>query len=69
MTSDTTRLYDLGIAYLGPFGSKVTRVSLNGGAGGDVSLPETTVWTTANAGQVLLNAGTNTISVQSNWGW
>ncbi|KAH0612372.1 uncharacterized protein H6S33_010424 [Morchella sextelata] len=69
ITSAETKLYDLGIIYMGPYGAKYTRVSLNGGAGSDVSLPETTAWTTASAGQVLLNAGTNTISIQTNWGW
>lgn len=69
VTSSTQKLYDLSIAYLGPFGDKVTRISLNGGAGGDVSLPAVDVWTTVGAGQVLLNAGVNTIAVQSNWGW
>lgn len=54
---------------MGPYGSKYTRISLNGGAGGDVSLPESATWTTAGAGQVLLNAGVNTIAVQSNWGY
>lgn len=62
-------MFDLSLSYLGPFGSKVTRISLNGGAGGDVSLAETSAWTTVGAGQVLLNAGQNTIAVQSNWGW
>lgn len=47
----------------------MTRISLNGGAGGDVSLPSTDTWTTVGAGQVLLNAGVNTIAVQSNWGY
>lgn len=69
ITSAETKLYDLGIIYMGPYGAKYTRVSLNGGAGSDVSLPETTAWTTVSAGQVLLNAGTNTISLQTNWGW
>lgn len=47
----------------------MTRISLNGGAGGDVSLPGADTWTTVGAGQVLLNAGVNTIAVQSNWGY
>ncbi len=37
--------------------------------GSEVSLPSTTGWTTVSAGQALLNAGTNTIEIQSNWGW
>lgn len=69
VTSTTQKLYDLSIAYLGPYGSKVTRISLNGGAGGDVSLPAADTWTTVGAGQVLLNAGVNTIAVQNNWGY
>jgi mannan endo-1,4-beta-mannosidase len=34
-----------------------------------VSLPATTEWTTVSAGQVLLDAGVNTVEVQNNWGW
>ena len=42
---------------------------LNSAGGSQVSLPATTAWTTVSAGQVLLNAGSNTIQIQSNWGY
>jgi mannan endo-1,4-beta-mannosidase len=68
-TSDATKLYDVKIRYSGPYGSKYTRISYNGVTGGDISLPETTEWATVNAGQALLNAGSNTIKLDNNWGW
>lgn len=65
----TSQLYDLKLVYNGPYGDKYTYVVLNGAGGSQVSLPSTTTWTTVSAGQVLLNAGSNTIEVQNNWGW
>lgn len=40
------------------------------GSGGDVVLTETAagVWATASAGQVLLEVGTNHITIENNWG-
>ncbi|KAF2786855.1 glycoside hydrolase family 26 protein [Melanomma pulvis-pyrius CBS 109.77] len=64
-----SQLYDLSIVYNGPYGDKYTNVVSNGAGGSQVSLPATTAWTTVAGGQVLLNAGANTISIQSNWGW
>ncbi|KAK2601319.1 hypothetical protein N8I77_010777 [Diaporthe amygdali] len=69
VTSATQALYDLNIIYNGPYGDKYTTVVLNGAGGGQVSLPATTSWVTVPAGQVLLNAGSNTIEIQNNWGW
>lgn len=69
ITSASQTLYDLSIVYSAPYGTKATTVVLNGAGGSQISLEETTSWTTVSAGQVLLNAGTNTISIQSNWGW
>jgi len=57
VTSATTGLYDLKLRYSAPYGAKYTSLTLNGGAGGQVSLPETTEWVVADAGQVLLTAG------------
>ncbi|KAF2702758.1 glycoside hydrolase family 26 protein [Pleomassaria siparia CBS 279.74] len=70
-TFNTTKaqLYDLGIVYNGPNGDKYTYVVSNGAGGSQISLPATTTWTTVAGGQVLLNVGVNTISIQSNWGW
>ena len=64
-----SQLYDLKLVYSGPNGDKYTYVVLNGAGGSQVSLPSTTTWTTVSAGQVLLNAGNNTIEIQNNWGW
>ncbi|KAF8460540.1 GH26 endo-beta-1,4-mannanase [Kalaharituber pfeilii] len=69
VTSTSGGLYDLKIRYSAPYGSKYTRLSLNGGGGGEVSLPETTEWLDADAGQVLLNAGSNKITLINHWGW
>ena len=63
------QLYDLSIIYNGPYGDKYTYVVSNGAGGSQISLPATTAWTTVPGGQVLLNAGINTISIQNNWGW
>ncbi|EGX50257.1 hypothetical protein AOL_s00076g222 [Orbilia oligospora ATCC 24927] len=69
VTSTAQGLYDLKIIYNGPYGDKYTTVVLNGAGGGQVFLPATTSWVTVPAGQVLLNAGSNTIQIQNNWGW
>ncbi|KAF3911416.1 hypothetical protein ABW20_dc0103510 [Dactylellina cionopaga] len=69
VTSATQGLYDLKIIYNGPYGDKYTTMVLNGAGGGQVFLPATTSWVTVSAGQVLLNAGSNTIELQNNWGW
>ncbi|EPS43163.1 hypothetical protein H072_2864 [Dactylellina haptotyla CBS 200.50] len=69
VTAASQALYDLQIVYNGPYGDKYTTVVLNGAGGGQVSLPATTTWVTVSAGQVLLNAGSNTIQIQNNWGW
>ncbi|KAF3039813.1 hypothetical protein E8E11_002747 [Didymella keratinophila] len=67
--STTQQLYDLKLVYNGPYGDKYTYVVLNSAGGSQVSFPATTAWTTVSAGQVLLNAGNNTIEIQNNWGW
>ena len=69
VTANSSALYDLSLIYNGPYGDKYTQVVLNSAGGSQVSLPATTSWTTVPAGQVLLNAGSNTIEIQNNWGW
>jgi mannan endo-1,4-beta-mannosidase len=69
INSTTAQLYNLKLTYNGPNGDKYTNVVLNNAGGSQVSLPATTTWTTVPAGQVLLNAGANTIQIQNNWGW
>ncbi|KAI1313515.1 carbohydrate-binding module family 35 [Xylaria venustula] len=69
INSDSAQLYDLSIRYAGIYGAKVTTVVLNGGESTDVSLSETSEFTTVSGGQVLLNEGPNTIDIVSNWGY
>jgi mannan endo-1,4-beta-mannosidase len=51
------------------YGDKHTSVVLNGGASSDVSFPASDTWANIAAGQLLLNQGSNTIDIVSNWGW
>ncbi|OHW97248.1 glycosyl hydrolase family 26 protein [Colletotrichum incanum] len=63
------KLFDLSIRYAGIYGEKRTNVVLNGGAASEVLLTAGETWANANAGQVLLNEGNNTIDIVTNWGW
>lgn len=67
--SDAATLYDVVIRYAGIYGSKTASLVVNNGASSDVSLAETTSWEDVSAGQVLLNAGSNTVDIVGNWGW
>lgn len=69
--SDKQALYDLVVKYAAIYGGKQTTMSLNGQGGAEVVLADTTTaaspWANATAGQVLLNAGNNTISFVDDW--
>ncbi|KAH8597329.1 glycosyl hydrolase family 26-domain-containing protein [Bisporella sp. PMI_857] len=71
--SATQALYNLVIGYAAIYGGKQTTLSLNGAGGAEVVLADTTnaasPWANATAGQILLNAGNNTISLSNDWGW
>ncbi|KAK4129173.1 glycoside hydrolase family 26 protein [Parathielavia appendiculata] len=67
--SATTRLYDLSIRVAAIYGDKRTSVVLNGGASSEVFFPAGTTFTDVAGGQLLLNQGSNTIDIVSNWGW
>ncbi|KXX76630.1 Mannan endo-1,4-beta-mannosidase [Madurella mycetomatis] len=67
--SATTQLYDLSIRVAAIYGEKRTTVVLNGGASSEVYFPAGETFTSVAAGQLLLNEGTNTIDIVSNWGW
>lgn len=67
--SDALTLYDVSIRYAGIYGEKRASLVLNGGSTSEVIIPETTTWESVSAGQVLLNEGSNTIDIVSNWGW
>ncbi len=69
MTSESLALYDISIRYAGIYGEKRTTLILNGGATSEVVFPEGSDWATVSGGQVLLEAGDNSIDILSNWGW
>lgn len=61
--------YKLVIRYNSLSGEKTQNVIVNNGGASSVVFPKTTSWTDIDGGKYLLNAGQNTITVQSNWGW
>lgn len=67
--SATSQLYDLSIRIAAIYGDKHTTVVLNGGASSDVAFTASDTWADISGGQLLLNEGTNTIELVSNWGW
>ncbi|KAJ1333773.1 mannan endo-1,4-beta-mannosidase [Microdochium nivale] len=69
VTSDALTLFDISIRYAGIYGEKRTSLVLNGDSTSEVLLPASTSWVTASGGQVLLEAGDNSIDIVSNWGW
>ncbi|KAK0614692.1 glycosyl hydrolase family 26-domain-containing protein [Immersiella caudata] len=69
VNSDSIKLYDLTIRVAAIYGEKRTSVVLNGGASSEVYFPASQSFSNIAAGQVLLEAGANTIDIVSNWGW
>jgi mannan endo-1,4-beta-mannosidase len=69
ISSPMTGLYDFVVSYSAPYGEKYTAVALNGASSGEVHFIETSNFTTASGGQLLLNEGYNTISFTTDWGW
>jgi mannan endo-1,4-beta-mannosidase len=67
--SDALTLYDVSIRYAGIYGEKRTSLVLNGGTTSEVLLPATDAFADAAGGQLLLDAGSNTIEIVNNWGW
>ncbi|GMK39178.1 hypothetical protein PCCS19_22320 [Paenibacillus sp. CCS19] len=61
-------LYDLAIGYNAPNGDKKTQLVVNGQAN-EISLPAGSSFLEASGGKVMLNAGSNTIAFNPNWGW
>lgn len=61
--------YKLVIRYNSLSGEKSQYVIVNNGGASSVVFPKTTSWTDIDGGKYLLNAGANTITVQSSWGW
>lgn len=73
VSSSTQALYNVVVHYSAPYGGKQTTMVLNGASSSSVVFEDMTgstiLWKDASAGQLLLNAGTNTIQFQTNWGW
>lgn len=63
-------LFALTVRYTAPYGDKKSSLLVNGSGAGEVALPATDgAFADAQAGKVLLRAGANTVTVQSDWGW
>lgn len=67
MTVATKGFYKLVIRYHSDY--KEQDLFVNGGGASKVVFPATTIFGDVDAGKYLLNAGTNTFALQSNWGW
>jgi mannan endo-1,4-beta-mannosidase len=61
--------YELAVRYRSAAGPKNASLLLNGAPLGEVRLDASATFREASAGRVELRAGTNTVTVQSNWGW
>ena len=61
--------YLLVIRYNSTSGEKTQNLIVNNGGASSVVFLKTTTWSTIEAGKYLLNAGVNTITIQSSWGW
>ena len=68
-TVPTASFYNLIIRYRSQYGDKTQDLYANSIFTGNIVFPKTAIFTDLNAGTVALNAGTNTISVQKNWGY
>lgn len=62
-------VYDLTVLYRGPNGEKKTNLLINGSPSGEIDLPASANFTSTSAGKVLLNAGSNIIAFNDDWGW
>lgn len=61
--------YQLVIRYNSTSGDKTQNLIVNNGGASSVVFMKTTKWTEIEVGKYLLNAGSNTITIQSSWGW
>lgn len=61
--------YRLVIRYNSTSGDKTQNLIVNNGGASSVVFPKTTQWAAIDAGKYLLNAGPNTVTIQSSWGW
>jgi mannan endo-1,4-beta-mannosidase len=69
--SEVQGLYNVVVRYAGIYGGKQTTMSLNGASAAEIVFADTSTaaspWANATAGQVLLNAGNNTITFIDDW--
>ncbi len=69
--SETQVLYDVIVRYAAIYGAKQTTLELNGSNGEEVILADTSTatspWANATAGQLLLEAGNNTVTFSTDW--
>jgi hypothetical protein len=69
--SETEALYDVVVTYAAIYGYKQTTMTVNGAGGTEIDFADTSTtaspWANATAGQVLLNAGNNTITFTDDW--
>ena len=61
--------YNITVTYDSPFGLKYQDIHINGVFLSTAAFPETDGFTDMELGAVMLNAGDNTLSIVSNWGW
>jgi mannan endo-1,4-beta-mannosidase len=61
--------YSIVIRYNSTSGNKTQNLIVNNGGSSSVVFPQTSTYSDLNAGKYVLNAGANSITVQSNWGW
>ncbi len=62
-------VYDLGIRYRAPWGDKVNDLYINGSFQGGLNFASTSAWSISGPHLVYLQAGSNSIRLQNNWGW
>jgi hypothetical protein len=69
--SEVEALYDVVITYAAIYGGKQTTMILNGAGGAEIVFADTSTaaspWANATAGEVLLNAGNNTLTFTDDW--
>ncbi|HAH23000.1 MAG TPA: beta-mannanase [Prolixibacteraceae bacterium] len=69
LTVPVKDFYKLVIRYNSTSGDKTQYLIVNNGGSSSVVFLKTTTWSDIEAGKYLLNAGKNTITIQSSWGW
>lgn len=65
----TRNYYKLVIRYSAPNGEKYQKLIINGKGSGSIKFPFFNSFTDADAGIYILDAGKNTLTLQSDWGW